>query len=84
MPHFSPPHPGNGVVDRLQRLESLRHEDVGELLVDRLHPPRHLQDPLLVRVRGVVVRRGAAKVEWGNRKLMDILVGEHSCLPSAN
>ena len=49
---FPPPssltsHPRDGVVDRLERLESLGHEEVGELLVHRLHATRHLQDPII-------------------------------------
>ena len=40
-------YPGDGVVDRLERLESLGHEEVGELLVHRLHATRHLQDPII-------------------------------------
>ena len=31
------------MVDRLERLESLGHEEVGELLLHWLHATRHLQ-----------------------------------------
>ena len=55
------PYPLDGLVDRLEGLEPLRHEQVGELFVDGLHPLGHLQDPLLVRVGSIVVRRSA---EW--------------------
>ena len=41
-------YPRDGVVDRLERLESLGHEEVGELLVHRLHAPRHLQDKPII------------------------------------
>ena len=49
---FPPPpclfsHPFDGVVDRLERLESLGHEEVGELLLHRLHATRHLQDHII-------------------------------------
>lgn len=52
-------HPMHGLVDGLQRLQALGHEEVGELELDVVHPRRVLQDPLLVRVRGVVVGHGA-------------------------
>lgn len=48
----------HGLVDGLQRLQALGHEEVGELELDVVHPRRVLQDPLLVRVRGVVVGHG--------------------------
>ena len=55
------PHPLNGLVNGLQRLQSLRHENVRELPVYRLHSVGHLQDPLLVGVGGVVVRGSAGR-----------------------
>jgi hypothetical protein len=55
----------DGGVHRLEGLEAFGHQEVGELLVDRLHLLRHLENPLFVRVGGVVVGRGAAK----NRQL---------------
>lgn len=48
----------HGLVDGLQRLQALGHEKVCELELDVVHPRRVLQDPLLVRVRSVVVRHG--------------------------
>ena len=53
-------YPVHGHVHALQGLQPLGHEQVGELAVDGLHLPRHLQDPLLVRVGRVVVGRRAA------------------------
>uniref|UniRef100_A0A8W7P9T3 Uncharacterized protein n=1 Tax=Anopheles coluzzii TaxID=1518534 RepID=A0A8W7P9T3_ANOCL len=41
-------------VHALQRLEPLGHQQIGELAVDRFHLLRYSQDPLLVRVRGMV------------------------------
>lgn len=53
------PYPVHRVVDALQRLQPLGHQQVRELLVNRLHFLRHLQDPLFVRIRSVVVSRRA-------------------------
>ena len=47
LPLFRSTYPGDGMVDRLERLESLGHEEVGELLLHRLHATRHLQDHII-------------------------------------
>lgn len=49
-------HPLDGGVHRLQSLQTLRHQQVRELAVDGAHLVRHLQDPLLVWIGGVIVR----------------------------
>jgi hypothetical protein len=51
----------DGGVHRLEGLEAFGHQEVGELLVDRLHLLRHLENPLFVRVGGVVVGRGVVR-----------------------
>jgi hypothetical protein len=53
----------NALVDRLQGLEPLGHEDVGKLLVDGLHAVRHLEDPLFVGVGRVVIGGSAKRSE---------------------
>ena len=53
------PHLLDSVVDGLERLEPLGHEQVREPSLHGRHPPGDLQDPLLVRVGRVVVRGGA-------------------------
>ena len=42
-------------VDALQRLEPLRHEQIRETMMDRLHFAQPTQNPLLVRIGGKIV-----------------------------
>lgn len=48
-------YPVHCVVHALQSLKPLGHQQIRELLVDRLHLLRDLEDPLFIRVRRVIV-----------------------------
>lgn len=52
-------------IHRLQGLQTLRHEEIGELFVNRLHLLGYLEDPLFVWVWSVVVRRSAEIMRKG-------------------
>lgn len=75
-------YPVHGIVHALQRLKPLGHQQIRELFVNWLHLLRHLQYPLLVGIRRVVVGRGATKqagrkkkkisdLRWRNKKLRE-------------
>ena len=47
----------DGVVDTLERLETFRHEQVGELVMNWLQLVHPAKNSLLVRIGGKIVRR---------------------------
>lgn len=61
-------YPVHGIVHALQRLKPLGHQQIRELFVNWLHLLRHLQYPLLVGIRRVVVGRRATEQAGGKKK----------------
>lgn len=61
-------YPVHGIVHALQRLKPLGHQQIRELFVNWLHLLRHLQYPLLVGIRRVVVGRRATEQTEGKKK----------------